>query len=224
VSDFLNFVAEHLPLLLSGLGATVTLTVVAIWLGFGLGLSLALVRTYAIAPLRALARTYIALVRGTPLITQLFVVYHGLPQLGITFTPFTAAIVGLTLNSAAYQAEYFRGAILAVRRGQLMAARALGMTKLQTIRHVVLPQIIRLVIPSWANELVYLIKYSSLASLIQVRELTFQARHIASETYRTMEIFLVAAAIYLSLVLVVSYVLRRVELWVRIPGLGAPGR
>jgi polar amino acid transport system permease protein len=159
-----------------------------------------------------------------PLLIQLLIVYYGLPPylspLGIRLTPLVAAIIGLGLNSAAYQAEYFRGAIQAVRSGQMMAARSMGMSRAKAIVYVILPQALRLVIPSWSNELIYSIKYSSLAYFITLPELTFVGKKIALNTARTFEAYLVVAAIYLVIVVVVSKLLTMLENRVRVPGLG----
>ena len=212
---------ENLPALLNGLENTLILTALAIALGLILGLTLALVKVYAGGYLKWLAIGYIGLFRGTPLITQLFIIYFGFTSIGIVCSPFTAALLGLGLNSAAYQAEYFRGAILAVAPDELLGARALGMSRLKTIRFIVIPQILRLVIPSWSNELIYLIKYSSLAYLVQYPELLFETRYIASRNFRMFEMCIIAGGLYLGVVVVVSYFLQKLEKRLQIPGLGS---
>jgi len=128
-------------------------------------------------------------------------------------------MLGMGINSAAYQAEYFRGAIQSVKKEQLIAAYSLGMKQIQTIRHIVLPQMFRIVIPSWSNELIYLLKYSSMAYMIQAPEIMSQGRLIASRNFRTFEVFIVVALIYLILVLVISKMLDLMEKKVHIPGL-----
>jgi len=130
-----------------------------------------------------------------------------------------AGILGLGLNSAAYQAEYFRGAIQSISRGQMMAARAIGMSRFKTIINIILPQALRIVIPSWSNELIYTLKYSSVAYMIGAPELMAQGKFIAAENFRYFEVFLVVAFIYMVAVLIVSRVLNMVEKRVRIPGL-----
>jgi polar amino acid transport system permease protein len=218
--SFWELALQNMPLLLRGLGNSLAVTAVSICLGIALGLLLALTKVYGRGPLRWLAVSYIGLFRGTPLITQLFIIYFGLSSVGLVFSPFVAAILGLGLNSAAYQAEYFHGSILAIDPGELLGARALGMSRIRTIRCIVLPQILRLVIPSWSNELIYLIKYSSLAYLIQFPELLFQTRYIASRNFRMFEMFIIAGFLYLGVVLIVSYILKKLEVRLRIPGLG----
>ena len=152
--------------------------------------------------------------------TQLFIIYFGLSSIGLVLPPFVAAILGLGLNSAAFQAEYFHGSILAVHPGQITGALALGMSRFKTIKCIVIPQVIRLVIPSWSNELISLLKFSSIAYLIQYPELLFQTRYIASKNFRMFELFIITGILYLGVVLVISYFLRRFELRLRIPGLG----
>jgi polar amino acid transport system permease protein len=134
-------------------------------------------------------------------------------------SPFTAAMIGLGINSAAYQAEYFRGAIQSVKKEQLIAAYSIGMNQMQAIRHIILPQMLRLVIPSWSNELIYLLKYSSMAYMIQAPEIMSQGRLIASRNFRTFEVFIIVALIYLVLVSILSKILDMVENRFRIPGL-----
>jgi len=145
-----------------------------------------------------------------------------LSPLGIHIPRIAAAIIGFGLNSAAYQAEYFRGAVQSITAGQMMAARAVGLSRLKAIRHIILPQALRLVIPSWSNELIYTIKYSSLAYFLSLQELMFVGKKLSLRTARTFETLMVVAAIYLVIVLIVSWFLHRLEKRVRIPGLGAP--
>jgi len=151
---------------------------------------------------------------------QLFIIYYGLPTIGIIFSPIVAALIGLSLNSAAYQAEYLRGSIQAIPSSQMIAGRTLGMTRLQSIRIIILPQALRISIPAWSNELIYLLKYTSIVVYIQVRDLTFQAKDIASHTSRYLETFLVVALIYLLFTFVFSEILDRFEKHIRIPGVG----
>lgn len=222
--SFLELAADILPdLLRVGTIATLQFTIIAISIGFVLGLLLAFGKIYGNRPIRLLCSGYVGLIRGTPLITQLFVIHFGLPTIGLLFSPFLSAIIGLGLNSSAYQAEYFRGAIQSVNKGQAMAARSIGMTKIQAARYIILPQALRLVIPSWSNELIALVQYSSLVFLITAPELLFQAQVIAARNFRHFEVFLIAAFIYLVIVLLLSWILRMVEKQIRIPGLGMTG-
>ncbi|HHF98281.1 amino acid ABC transporter permease [Candidatus Aerophobetes bacterium] len=217
----LDLVKEIMPQLLEGTLVTLQLTGTAISLGFIIGIFLALGRLYGKGPVRAFCKGYIEFFRGTPLLVQLFIVYYGLPRYGIKVSSVLAAFLGLGLNSAAYQAEYFRGAIQSIPGGQMMAARAIGMTKFKAILNVIIPQALRVVIPSWSNELIYTLKYSSVAYIIGAPELMAQAKFITAENFRYFEVFLVVAFIYLVIVSILSWVLRIVEKKVKIPGLQA---
>ncbi|ELY78773.1 amino acid ABC transporter permease [Natrinema pallidum] len=224
------------PALATGAWYTIVLTLSSLTLGFCIAVPLAILRVYG-GPMRWLALAYTELIRGTPLLAQLFVLYYGLPLsawlndfsvVGRGFVPgyaFWIAILGFTINGSAYQAEYIRGALETVDEGQLTAARALGLSKFEGIRHVVLPQTLRYAIPAWTNELVYLIKYSSLAGFITVPELYYRANDIASSTLEYTSIFGLLAIVYLGLVLSATNVMGCVERRVAVPGLGgAEGR
>jgi len=217
--NFLELAWNILPKLLEGTLVTIELTIIAITMGVLLGIPVALGRVYGNKPVYIICTFFVEIIRGTPLLTQLFILYFGLPSVGIMLSPFVAAMLGMGINSAAYQAEYFRGAIQSVKKEQLIAAYSLGMKQVQTIRHIVLPQMFRIVIPSWSNELIYLLKYSSMAYMIQAPEIMSQGRLIASRNFRTFEVFIVVALIYLILVLVISKILDLMEKKVHIPGL-----
>jgi polar amino acid transport system permease protein len=220
MSDFISFFAQSLPKLLDGLSITLFLTFLSLILGFLLGISLALGRIYTPKIISWLCIGYIEIIRGTPLLVQLFILYFGLPSVGIRLTPIIAAVIGLSLNSGAYQAEYLRGSIQSIKSGQMIAARSLGMTKTQAVAHVILPQALRTSIPAWSNELIYLLKYTSIAYIIQVVELTAEGKFIAADTFRYLEIFTMIAIIYLSLTVLFTEIIDRIEHRIRIPGLG----
>lgn len=209
-----------MPTLLRAALVTLQLAAGGLAIGFVLGVPSALIRLYGKGLPRALVAGYIEFFRGTPLLVQIFLIYYGLPDMGLNIDRMSAAWIALGLNSGAYQAEYFRGALLAVSEGQMVAARASGMTKFQAIRHVVLPQAARLVLPSWSNECVYLTQYTSAAFAIAIPELMATAKTLVSWTFRPVEVFIVVAAIYVALLTVLSYVLRRFENRFKIPGLG----
>ncbi len=217
--EWLQFFRSILPEFYQGMLITIELTVVGLLMGFALGLPAALARVYGGKLLRWLAIGYIELFRGTPLLVQLFLIYFGLPDFGITLSRMTAAFLALGLNSGAYQAEYFRSAIQAIGRDQMMAARALGMTRLQTIFHIILPQALRLVIPAWSNEPVSLLKTTAIAFLIAVPDLMTKAKLISSRTYDPIGTYLAVAVIYLLLVFILSEGLKFLERRLRIPGL-----
>jgi polar amino acid transport system permease protein len=221
VADFYQFFLQSLPNLLNGLGNTIILTFFAITVGFFIGLLLALGRVYGNKGVNWFCLGYIELIRGTPLLVQLFIIYFGLPSVGILFTPLQAALLGLAINSGAYQAEYLRGAIQSIESGQMVAARSLGMSKLQSIQHVILPQALRVSIPAWSNEFIYLLQYSSIAYLITVSELTAEGKFIAAHTFRYLEIFAIIAIIYLVLTIISTEIIDRMAKRLSIPGIGA---
>ncbi len=221
MADFYQFFLRSLPDLLNGLGNTFLLTVVAITAGFFIGLSLALGRVYGTKQVNWFCLGYIEVIRGTPLLVQLFIIYFGLPSVGVVFSPLQAALLGLAINSGAYQAEYLRGSIQSIESGQMTAARSLGMSKLQGIQHVVLPQALRVSIPAWSNEFIYLLQYSSIAYLITVPELMAEGEFIAAHTFRYLEIFAIIAIIYLVLTIISTEVIDRIAQRLSIPGIGA---
>ncbi len=219
MGDFLPFAMENLPAMLEGTVLTLQLTLGAILLGFFIGLPIALLRVYGPGWLNKSLFVYINFFRGTPLLVQLFIVYFGLPGVGLTLSRMVAAYVTLGLNSSAYQAEYFRGAIQAVDGGQMTAARAIGMSRVTAIWSIILPQAFRLVIPAWSNELISMIKYTAVVFLIAVPDLMAQAKRIASQQFAPIQTYVLVALIYLLLVGVASIILRILSKRLEIPGL-----
>ena len=177
-SSFIDFFLDSLPKLLEGFGNTLLLTFISLFFGFLLGVLLALAKIYGNRIIASISIGYIEIIRGTPLLVQLFILYFGLPRIGISFSPIMAALVGLSLNSGAYQAEYLRGAIQSIESGQMVAARSIGMSKIKSIQNIILPQALRMSIPAWSNELIYLLKYTSIAYIISVEELTAEGKFI----------------------------------------------
>ncbi|MGM0500366.1 MAG: amino acid ABC transporter permease [Bacillota bacterium] len=213
----LNILMEYYPVLLKGLGVTVFVTIISCFSGTVLGTLLALGKIYGNKYISAMTRIFISIIRGTPLLVQLFIIYYGLPSYGIRLTPITAAIISFIINSGAYQAEYLRGSIQSISGSQLKAAQSIGMTKLQGIRHVILPQALRRVIPSWTNEFIYMIKYSSLAYVIGAKELMTEGKLIASRNYQFFNVYFVVALIYLVVIIIFVYLFNRLEKKVTIP-------
>jgi polar amino acid transport system permease protein len=224
MSDFFNFFLRFLPDLMRGAGMTVLLTIEGLSAGFVLGLLTALARTYGGKIWRGLAVGYIELFRGTPLLVQLFLIYYGLPGLGITLSRELSAFLALGLNSGAYQAEYLRGSLLAIGEGQMMAGRAIGLSRWKTIWHVILPQALRLAIPAWSNEPVSLLKSTAVVFLIAVPELMAKAKAIAAKTYDPIASYLAVALVYLAMVYLLDMVLRWMETSTRIPGFEMEGK
>ncbi len=224
MSDFYAFFIRFLPDLLKGAGITLLLTAQGLIAGFVLGLLATLARTYGGKFWRGLAVGYIELFRGTPLLVQLFLIYYGLPGLGIILSRELSAFLALGLNSGAYQAEYLRGSILAIGDSQMMAGRSIGLSRWQTIWYVILPQALRLAIPAWSNEPVSLLKSTAVVFLIAVPELMAKAKAIAARTYDPIGSYLAVALIYLAIVYILDAFLRWLERASRIPGFEIEGK
>ena len=179
------------PFLLQGAMYTVLFAAVSMVLGLILGFSVAVVRVGA-----QIAAVYVSAFRGTPLLVQIFVLYYGLPSVGIEFTPVTAGILALTLNVAAYLSESMRGAILGIDKGQWEAGLSVGLTWGQTLWNIITPQALRLAVPSLSNSLISLIKDTSLISVITVTELMLATKEVIAETFQPLPLYLAAAGIY----------------------------
>lgn len=190
--DLLQFV----PPLLEGAFITIQLTIISLIIGLFLGLIIALGQMAKFKIIRMLCSVYISIFRGTPLLVQLMIIYFALPDLGLKFTAFEAAIIGLALNEAAYLAEIYRGGIQAVPNGQVEAAKAIGMNSYQTFRRIVFPQAIKIALPGMGNSAIILLKNTSLAAVITVGELMYRGELLAGTTFRNLEIFIIVAVIY----------------------------
>lgn len=211
---------ELLPALNHGLLVSLALIIPASIIGFTGGVALGCARAFGPLWLRRLGNAYTALLRGVPLAIQLMLIYYALPKLGIYFSPYGAALTSFILCTAAYQSEYIRGALLSIRHGQIMAAEALGFTTFQTILWIVVPQAARRALPGCGNEIIYLIKYSSLAYLVTCLELMGEGKVIASDTFRFTEVFLVVGLYYLAMVTIATWILDALERHYHIPGFG----
>ena len=200
-----------LPLLEGTVRGTLPLTAISFVLGLVLALVIALLRLSPVAPLQALARAYVSLIRGTPLLLQLFIIYYGLPSMGVTIDPFPSAVIAFTLNVGGYASEVVRAAILAVPRGQWEAAATVGMGYPATLRRIVLPQATRVAVPPLSNTLIALVKDTSLASTIQVTELLRKAQEVAAPTFEFFTLYGVAAVYYWVICLALSFTQSRLE-------------
>lgn len=203
--------SQFIPPLLAGAGMTLVLTISAFALAVLLGLPIALVRIYGSAPLQLLATTYVEVMRGTPPLIQLLILYYGLPLIGLGMPAVYTAILGLGLNYAAYESEVYRAAITSVPSGQTEAALSLGMSRLQSLRHVILPQAFRIALPPSTNDFIALFKDSSLVSVITVVELTKTFQIFAASTYSYGQLGAMTAALYLAMSLPLAYLARRME-------------
>lgn len=212
---------ELLPTLNEGVWLSLALIVPSAVFGFVFGVVLGVARVFGGKGLRRAGDAYTALFRGVPLAVQLMLIYFGLPNLGISLDPYPAAVCSFILCSAAYHSEYVRGGLLAIRAGQMKAALALGFSTPQAVVRIIVPQAARLALPGCGNEIVYLIKYSSLAYLVTCMELTGQGKMLASLNFRFTEVFLGVGLYYLALVTLAAKGLRVLERRFHIPGFGA---
>lgn len=193
------------PIAWAGLTATVPLALASFSLGLIIAIGVALMRISVNPVLSGIARFYISVIRGTPLLVQLFVIFYGMPSIGITIDPWPSAIIALSLNVGGYGAEVVRAAILSVPQGQWEAAYTVGMNRTRTLTRIILPQAARVSVPPLSNTFISLVKDTSLASLILVTELFKVAQQIASTTYEFMVLYLAAALVYWVFCLVLSF-------------------
>jgi cystine transport system permease protein len=200
------------PMLYAGLTFTIPLTLIAFALGLTLGFIVALIRLYGPAPLRSFVRFYVWLIRGTPLLVQLFLIFYALPSAGITLDAFPAAVIGFTLNIGAYTSEVIRATLLSVPKGQWEAAHSISMSWSQSLRRIILPQAARVAVPPLSNTFISLVKDTSLASVITVPELFLAAQRIAAVTYQPLILYTEAAIIYLLISSVLSALQSRLEI------------
>lgn len=208
--DF-SVIVNSLPLLAKGTLITVEVTFLALILGTTMGLFGGLARLSHHKILRFIATAYVSVFRGTPLLVQLFIWYFGLPEIGIQPSPMTAAVIGLALYSGSYQTEIVRGAIQSIDKGQMEAARSLGLSGLKAMRYVILPQAFLRMLPPLGNEFVALTKNSSLVSLVTLQEVVLTADMIISRTFRALELYLAVAVIYYIITSVISLLTRYAE-------------
>lgn len=204
---------SFVPLLKAGFVFTVPLSIISFSLGMVIAFSVAIIRVANIKPFVKIVKFYVWIIRGTPLLVQLFIIFYGLPSIGITLNAFICAIIGFSLSVGAYSSEIMRAAIESVSKGQWEAAYALGMNKHQTLVHVILPQAIKVAIPSLSNSFISLVKDTSLAAAITVVELFQVAQQITSRTYEPLLLYSEVAVIYLLFSSVLTLGQSRLEIW-----------
>lgn len=190
---------------------TLPLTLASFPIGLVLALLTALMRLSTSRVLQGIARLYVSIIRGTPLLVQLFIIYYALPEFGVTWDPFPSAVVAFSLNVGGYASEVIRSAILSVPKGQTEAALTIGMSYPKTMRRIVLPQAARVAVPPLSNTLISLVKDTSLASTIQVAEIMRRAAEIAGPTFEFFTLYALAAVYYWVVCLVLSFGQTRVE-------------
>lgn len=216
--DFLakmwQWLPEILPVLFVAIGMTVVVTIGALLVALVLGLIVALMRLSSWRVIRYAALAYTDVMRGTPALVQLFIIYFGLSEIGIEFSPVSAAIVGLGMNGAAYVGEIYRAGIESLHRGQMEAALTLGMTPTRAMRYIILPQAVRLMLPPLTNYAITLVKDTAIVSTIAAPEVMFEARRLVQATFMhslSGQIYLLCALIYLALTLPLSQLAKRLE-------------
>ncbi|HEU5435392.1 MAG TPA: amino acid ABC transporter permease [Telluria sp.] len=209
--ELISLLREAAPVMLTGAGYTLVFAMAAMIGGLAIGFPVALLRMAKHPWLRWPAALYVSLMRGTPLLVQIFVIYYGLPGVGIEFTPVTAGILALSLNSGAYLSESLRGAITSISPGQWRASFSLGLGHWQTLGHIILPQALRVAVPSMSNTLISLIKDTSLVSVITVTELMLTTREVIATTFQPLPLYLAAAAVYCCMSLAFEALQRRIE-------------
>mgnify|MGYP001199840375 FL=1 len=213
VPHWLQLMIDSLgPLLWAALAFTIPLTLLSFAFGLTLGLIVALIRLFGPWPLAAVVRFYVWIIRGTPLLVQLFLIFYGLPSVGILLDAFPAALIGFTLNIGAYSSEIVRAAISSVAKGQWEASFSIGMSWSQTMRRTVLPQAARVAVPPLSNTFISLVKDTSLAAAITVPELFQAAQRVVAVTYEPLILYVEAALIYLVISSVLSALQARIEL------------
>jgi len=212
VPDWLQLMADSLPTLLwAGLKFTIPLTILSFIFGLSLGLLTALVRLFSPVWVSFIARFYVWIFRGTPMLVQLFVIFYGLPSAGIYLDAFTAAVIGFSLNVGAYSSEVIRAVISSVPKGQWEAAYSIGMSWRQALIRTILPQATRTAVPPLSNTFISLVKDTSLAAAITVPELFQSAQRIVATTYEPLILYIEAALIYLALSTILSNLQARLE-------------
>jgi polar amino acid transport system permease protein len=211
MQNFLRDATEFLPILLQGVWLTIVVTVGSLILSTILGLIWAMMRVSGVRALSGLSASLINLIRGIPIIVLLFYLYFVMPDFGITLTALQAAILGLGIAYSAYQAENFRAGIEAIDKGQIEAAQTIGMGWWLTMRRVVLPQAVRIVLPPYGNIMIMLLKDSSQASTITVAELALQGKLIASSTFKNTSVFTLVALMYLTMSIPLILLVRHLE-------------
>lgn len=217
--SIIEYLLIAIPKIWTGLLITFKVSAICLLIGLLIGMPAALARVYGPKWLRWLVTGYIEILRGTPVLVQLFLIYYGLPQFGLTLSAFTSAYLAIGMNSGAYQAEYFRGAIQAISSGQMMAARSIGLSRMQAIRHVIIPQAFRFAIPAWSNEVVAMIKISSIVYLIAVPEMLYVAKELMAKYYNPFQTYFTVGAVYLIVIGLLTVLLNALERKLTIPGL-----
>lgn len=205
------FLSKYYNFFIDGARITIVISILTVIFGVIFGTLLALMKISGSKILKAISSSYIEIIRGTPLLVQLYIIYYGLPVIGIELPDFMAGVITLSINSGAYVAEIIRAGIEAVDRGQMEAARSLGMTKTMAMKHIIIPQAFKNILPALGNEFIVVIKESSIVSIIGIHELMYNADTVRGNTYQPFEPLISAAVIYFVLTFTLSRLLGKAE-------------
>lgn len=216
--ESLLYIITNVPLLLKGVVVAIEITVLSMSLGMALGILVAFLRIYGSKPMKRAVAVYEWIFRGIPQLVLLFIVYFGLPTIGLNFSPFVSVVLGLGLCSSAYQAQIYRGAILSIGTEQMEAGLSLGMSKFQTLFSIILPQAVRLSLPGFTNEFTIVLKDSPLAYAVGIAEILKYGRDLIVTSFKPFEIYLACAIIYFVLFQLFFYLFKYIASRYEVPG------
>ena len=206
-----DFLPKYYTTYIDATVTTLKVSLIALLIGLLLGIVICLAKISTIKVLNVLATIYVEVIRNTPILVQIMIIYFALPEVGISFTPFMSAIIALSINSGAYVSEIFRSGILAIDKGQMEAGRSLGLSYFQTMKFIILPQALKNSLPALGNEFISLVKESSIVYFVGVADIMFAANTVKNATYETSGPYLIAAAIYFIITSVLSFLVKRLE-------------
>jgi len=206
-----DFLPKYYTTYIDATVTTLKVSLIALLIGLLLGIVICLAKISTIKALNVLATIYVEVIRNTPILVQIMIIYFALPEVGISFTPFMSAIIALSINSGAYVSEIFRSGILAIDKGQMEAGRSLGLSYFQTMKFIILPQALKNSLPALGNEFISLVKESSIVYFVGVADIMFAANTVKNATYETFGPYLIAAAIYFIITSVLSFLVKRLE-------------
>ena len=206
-----DFLPKYYTTYIDATVTTLKVSLIALLIGLVLGIAICLAKISTIKILNISATIYVEIIRNTPILVQIMIIYFALPEVGISFTPFMSAIIALSINSGAYVSEIFRSGILAIDKGQMEAGRSLGLSYFQTMKFIILPQALKNSLPALGNEFISLVKESSIVYFVGVADIMFAANTVKNATYETFGPYLIAAAIYFIITSVLSFLVKRLE-------------
>lgn len=206
-----NFLSEYYQMYIDATLTTLQVSFIALLIGLIFGIVICIAKIGTIKIFNILATVYVEIIRNTPILVQIMIIYFALPEIGISFSPFMSAIIALSINSAAYVSEIFRSGVLAIDKGQMEAGRSLGLSYAQTMKLIILPQAFKNSLPALGNEFISLVKESAIVYFVGVADIMFAANSIKNATYETFGPYLVAAAIYFVITFILSQFVKGLE-------------